>query len=260
MEKLLKGLIVGAEKQFQKWWRARQLLGFLHIPKTAGTSLVHALNAGFSSERVMPAALVYDLRNQTPKSLRKRYDFLYGHVGMDVLKPVATQIVTVVREPTDRIISLYNYWRSVPIESATVFEGGLIDPGVTLAKDLSFRDFIECGHQRILNDIENGQVFQIAASNNDRGRLVLKGCSQEAIFLSCQKNISGMAAVGRVDQIEYFVRDLQRQTGIVLDLAHHNSTENKQIKREDLPVDLLQHIRDLNAIDYRLYEALESGL
>lgn len=252
----MRGLIAQAEHRLRGWWKSRQLLGFLHIPKTAGTSLVQAMVGNFAADRVMPDVLVYDLENQNAKRMRQKYDLLYGHVGMDVLSPVATQIVTVVREPTDRVVSLYNYWRSVPIDSATVFEGGLIDPGVTLAKELSFRDFIECGHQRILNDIENGQAFQIAVSNNDQGRLALQGCSEEEIFVRCQTSIARMVAVGRMDHMDDFTRELQRRTGITLNIAHHNPTRDKQVRREDLPADLLRHIRDLNVVDYQLYEAL----
>jgi len=254
----MRNLIAQAKHALQQRRQSRQLLAFLHIPKTAGTALVQALTENFAPDRVMPGETVYDLENHAPQSLQRDYDFMHGHVGMDVLAPVATQVVTLVREPTERIISLYNYWRAVPIESATVFEGGLIDPGVTLAKELSFRDFVECGHQRILNDIENGQAFQIATSNNDAGRLALRDQSEEEIFTYCQTNLAHMTAVGVVDHLERFEQDLSRRTGIKLNMQRQNVTRERWVAREDLPDDLARYIRRLTEIDYRVYELLKS--
>ncbi|MDF3352138.1 sulfotransferase family 2 domain-containing protein [Sulfitobacter sp. KE34] len=252
----MRDLISRSKRALQLRRQSRQLLAFLHIPKTAGTSLVQALSKNFAEDRVMPGGLVYELDHHDPAYLRQQYDLLYGHVGMDALAPVATQIITLVREPTERIISLYNYWRTIPIESATVFEGGLIDPGVTLAKELSFRDFVECGHQRILNDIENGQAFQIAASNNDAGRRFLQDRSQAEIIALCQTNLSRMAAAGTTEHMGQFTHDLRRATGIKLDIPRRNVTQNRGITRAALPDDLAQRIRALNTLDYRLYEML----
>ena len=251
-------LIAQAKHALQQKRQSRQLLGFLHIPKTAGTSLVQALSENFALDRIMPVEIVYDLHNHDPDRLQKEYDLLHGHVGMDVLAPVATQIVTLVREPTERIISLYNYWRAVPIESATVFENGLIDPGVTLAKELSFRDFVECGHQRILNDIENGQALQIATSNNDEGRLILRGQSEDAIFARCQANLANMTVVGITDHLNRFEQNLRHRTGIKLNMPRQNVTQERRITRDSLPDDLARYIRRLTEIDYRVYEMLKS--
>jgi hypothetical protein len=253
MENIMQNLIIRARRALQQ---KRQLLGFLHIPKTAGTSLVQALTENFTPNRVMPSEYVYDLQNHDVYDLQQKYDLLHGHVGMDVLALTATQIVTLVREPTDRIISLYNYWRAVPIESATVFEGGLIDPGVTLAKELSFRDFVECGHQRILNDIENGQSFQIAGSNGDAGRQSLCDRSEDEIFTLCQSNLASMVASGVTDNLNHFVHELKLHTGIALNIPNHNVTLNQEITREALPDDLLRYIQRINVLDYRVYEAL----
>jgi hypothetical protein len=255
---MMRKLMTSARRVLQQKRQSRQLLGFLHIPKTAGTSLVQALTENFALDRVMPAEIVYDLHSHYPDRLQKEYDLLHGHVGMDVLAPVATQIVTLVREPTERIISLYNYWRAVPIESATVFENGLIDPGVTLAKELSFRDFVECGHQRILNDIENGQAFQIATSNNDEGRLTLRGQSEDEIFAHCQANLANMTVVGVTDHLNRFEQHLRRRTGIKLNMPRQNVTQERRITRDSLPDDLTRYIRRLTEIDYRVYEMLKS--
>jgi len=250
----MRNLIAQAKHALQQRRQSKNLLGFLHIPKTAGTSLVQALAENFAPDRVLRDD---DFDSIVPATMQKDYDFVHGHVGMDVLAPVATQVVTLVREPTDRIISLYNYWRTVPIENATVFEGGLIDPGVTLAKELSFRDFVECGHQRVLNDIENGQAFQIATSNKDAGRLALRGHSEEEIFARCQANLAQMTAVGVVDHLSRFKQDLRRRTGIKLNMQRQNVTRERWVAREDLPDDLARYIRRLTEIDYRVYELLK---
>ena len=108
-----------------------------------------------------------------------------------------------------------------------------------------------------MDDIENGQSFQIAASNNYAGRLALKGQSKDEVYAKCQANLSHMTAVGTIDQLNRFQYDLRRNTGISLDIPRINQTRPRLIKREDLPEELVRYIRRLTEIDYKVYDMVK---
>ena len=86
---------------------------FLHIQKTAGTSLFGMLWEAFQGEGVY-TAVNDQLHLQTPAELSK-YSLFTGHFNHDSLRYIPRQSLlafTFVREPRKRLLSLYYYWRS----------------------------------------------------------------------------------------------------------------------------------------------------
>jgi hypothetical protein len=245
-------------QQFFGHRKTDQLLFFVHIPKTAGTSLVTAMQAHFAPDRICPRDQTEALARLDPADLRRKYDFIPAHTGMDVAERIATDLVTVVREPTDRILSLYNYWRSVPSESAVIYESGKVDPAVSLAKSLSFRDFVLSDHPRILHDINNGQTFQIASSNNAAGRRALTGQSDDQVLQIAQKNLGRMRAVGRTENLEVFRQQMMERLEMKLDIPFHNKTQKRFVDREQLDPKAQARLQELNELDYALYEFVKA--
>lgn len=237
---------------------ADRLLFFVHIPKTAGTSLVTALQAHFLPGRTCPREYTEALSRLDPMELRQKYDFIPAHAGMDVAEPIATDLITVLRDPTDRVLSLYNYWRSVPAESAVVYESGKVDPAVSLAKSLSFQDFVLSDHPRILHDINNGQTFQIARSNNAIGRRALLEKTDAEILQIAKDNLHKMKAVGRTENLHAFSQQMLERLDMKLDIPFHNKTQKSFINRHKLSSDVETRLRELNEIDYALYDFVEA--
>lgn len=251
----------GIVQMMRRLFRTREtdhLLFFVHIPKTAGTSLVTALQAHFLPNRICPREYTEALARMDPTELRQKYDFIPAHAGMDVAQRIATDLITVLREPTDRVLSLYNYWRSVPAESAVVYESGKVDPAVSLAKSLSFQDFVMSDHPRILHDINNGQTFQIARSNNAIGRKALIGESDDEILQIAKNNLHKMKAVGRTENLNSFHQQMLVKLGMELEIPFHNKTQKSFIDRQKLNPDVQRRLEDLNKLDYALYEFVKA--
>ena len=232
----------------------RELLAFVHIPKTAGTSLVAALKKEFPAERVLNCTNVEILKAQSAREIRRDYDFVHGHFGMMDIDGKATRYATVLRDPTHRILSLYNYWRSQPLSSAVVYASGVVDPAVQLAKDLSFNDFVFSDVRRILDDIKNAQAFQLAAGNHPEGRKKLSGMSDDAVFDLAYKNLSRMQAVGTVDNMAAFEKRLNSNLNLNVSIPMHNKTKSKTVSETDLSNGTVERLNALNTIDMRLYE------
>lgn len=237
----------------------RTLLFFLHIPKTAGTAVTDSLRAHFAAERIFPSYAEADLVGRDRAALCRDYDFAHAHAGANVAFAVATHVFTVLREPTARILSLYNYWRSVPLDSATVFAGGLVDPAVTLAKELSFEAFVFSEHHRILNDLRDGQVYQIATSNTDQGRAAARDMSPDAVLELACANVARMGAIGVTEELPEFAARMERAYGIGIDIARRNVTRERYVELDALGAEARARIEALTELDRTLYDRVRSG-
>lgn len=89
-------------------------LVFLHIEKTAGTTAHHVLAAHFPEDQVCPARFGNVISLWEPARLA-RYRFFSFHASSRVISPIPgpKKVVTFLREPVARLLSHYNFWRSI---------------------------------------------------------------------------------------------------------------------------------------------------
>ncbi|WP_460096901.1 sulfotransferase family 2 domain-containing protein [Pseudomonas sp. S3_C01] len=85
-------------------------LYYLHIPKTAGTSLTSFLDAQFDCSRICPAQLLPELFKLDGDSISK-YDFFRGHLWFGLNSYVGRDLnyITMLRDPVQRTISWYSH-------------------------------------------------------------------------------------------------------------------------------------------------------
>ena len=87
-------------------------LVFLHIPKTAGTSLRETMMSSIAEAEVCPERLDR-LQQWDPRELAK-YKFFFGHFSVDSLKciPGRKKTATILRDPRKRLLSWYYFAKS----------------------------------------------------------------------------------------------------------------------------------------------------
>jgi hypothetical protein len=127
---------------------------FLHIPKCAGSSVHSVLSANFRREEIFPRYGHDLVREPFPELARYRY--LAGHfskAGVDRI-PGPKWIVTVLREPKARVLSLYYFWRS--FTDAHIEAHNLRGP--RLAKSMDLLSFLTSEDRFILHNIRNAQT------------------------------------------------------------------------------------------------------
>ena len=83
---------------------------FLHIPKTAGTTLISFLDAQFASADICPAQLLPDLFAMNRRHLGD-YNFYRGHLwyGLDRYLGRPLRYLTMLRDPLRRTLSWYSH-------------------------------------------------------------------------------------------------------------------------------------------------------
>lgn len=86
-------------------------LVLMHIPKTGGTSLHFHFSQHFLPEEICPERFSR-LDNIDPNQLKK-YKYFSGHYNFQQIRfiPGPKCIVTLLRDPVDRILSNYYFWK-----------------------------------------------------------------------------------------------------------------------------------------------------
>ncbi|MDH4366084.1 MAG: hypothetical protein OEY70_18550, partial [Acidimicrobiia bacterium] len=139
---------------------------FIHVPKTAGTSMAALLARHYDDRMVSRSRLVFDLGADPDEA---RYRLWHGHYGVGDIAPFlppGTRFVTSLRDPVHRVVSLYHYWRNVDL--AFYHHTRETDPnydGVMLAVGCQGLDeFLATDDPSILREISDAQTRYLVGS------------------------------------------------------------------------------------------------
>jgi len=125
---------------------------FLHIPKTAGTSLLLALQNLFGDARVLRLNGADPLLQETIDDIVARrlgeLSCLAGHVPVHFFAPHLDRFrpFTLLRHPLTRVLSLYRFLRRAP-------EAAL--EAVGLSRDFGFEEFIGSRNHEVFAQVNN---------------------------------------------------------------------------------------------------------
>src|SRR4051812_43944986 len=126
----------------------------LHIPKTAGTSLIAELRRLLGPERVSPTFLASYFTEDDQRRYEP-FDIICGHISqadVDRFFP-DRKILTVLREPIERCLSWYHMARTVVPDKPV--------PAVQSAKRLDIDDFFMQDVEILYRNIFNRQIRQL---------------------------------------------------------------------------------------------------
>jgi hypothetical protein len=147
-------------------------LFFFHNPKAAGTAVGRVLGSLFPAEARCP--LIENTEREHQQHAGKYADYISyayygGHYGYDIFSTVADghRPVTNFRDPASRLISLYNFYRQVPLPQNEAELDNLYP--VAFAQRSSFRQFVETEDPRVEIHTRNHHVRQLSSSAWDPG-------------------------------------------------------------------------------------------
>jgi hypothetical protein len=233
-------------------------LYYLHIPKTAGTSLTSFLDVQFDRSRVCPAQLLPELFNLSGEAISK-YDFFRGHLWFGLNSYVGKDLnyITMLRDPVQRTISWYSHvkrdvnayrhdlvvkenWSLIDFVADTETQWDMVNAQtIFLAADLDFEELSKdpVGYGRAV-------IESYAARRNDRELLDLAKSRLERFMF-----------FGITERMNHSLHLLSH----VLDVYPQFSREKLNVSEnrpgdDEISSDAIRAIRKITPLDQELYD------
>jgi hypothetical protein len=229
---------------------------FLHIPKAAGSTLNTIIDRQYGKESIFSIygfersereAKSIEQFKALPEMRRSKVKLLRGHIGFGLHEylPQPSTYITLLRDPIDRVISLYRYILRRP-------EHPLYNPIKT--NNLSLEEFVSSGIAPIAY---NGQTKIIAG--------VKKASTEYGDFSStllevAKKNIQEhFAVVGLTEKFDESLILLQKILGWKLVYYRKKNVAEKQQTNKAIP-SATTLIQKYNELDMELYDFAQKHL
>ena len=231
-------------------------LFFIHIPKTAGSTFNAFLDQQYALTDIAPPEAFEKgdeyIRQGDPEgriNYLKKFSLYRGHYGYTACQlfiPEYTTL-TVLRDPFQRVVSQYNYWKT---KSEEALENSIGEEKslAALARQLSLQDFLKTEHPLIKRLFYNGQARPLAS---DFG-CELEGQALQDLALAHLETID---YVGVTEAFELFLRVLCERFGwhYPYQLQPLNTTRHS-LHVDDLDEATLATIAAQNEADISLYK------
>ncbi|WP_166316275.1 sulfotransferase family protein [Acetobacter estunensis] len=251
----------------QQHWTGRKVR-FLHLEKTAGSSLTTWLAAKFHPRQIDP-----DPHRNIPPHIQPAHDgegarqaahaaaLVWGHYDLPALRQIdeGTEVhpftFTILRDPNERILSLYYYWRANTVDRA---------PEVQFAHEHGLADFLAHPTVRVRNFIDNLYVRRLTGLYATEKSDPLRDDPERAVALACAA-LDSLDFVGFADDLDASLQSLAHRLGTdaperaprvnVLEHSIRNPvTPFRAVKYEALSADILGLLDDFTCYDRRVCE------
>jgi len=222
----------------------------LHIPKTAGTAFRSAFEKSFGGKlRMCPHFTERKVANIDPS----QFDFFSGHFGYKYAAGLGGQIITVVRNPVDRFVSLYYFWRRLN-------EKGIEKSQRTyLAKKYSLSEFAKIRDEpQLLAALYNTMTWQLAhgSSLSHRRELRTAGKTEADIVQLALANLATFSLVGVQEKLGLFEEAMVKKFSVALKIKKVNVAASRPAA-EEIGAATTRAIRDWSEMDFQVYEHVD---
>ena len=224
-----------------------QRVVFIHIQKTAGTSIVAALKNQAGTR--LPSHGDFE---SSPHLFREEDRFILGHFGFNKTLgiPAPKFCFTFLRDPIDRIISHYYSLRNEARNEHPYFQ---------MARAMDLETFLACEEPVVRHHIDNVQTWTFVADCWGAERARRKHLSRAELLEIAKANLATLDFIGFQESYRHDSELLFLMLGFDAPVGNVaiNKTANRP-RREDLPASTLRLLAPLVELDNEIYQhALE---
>ncbi len=231
---------------------------FLHIHKTAGTSLKQQLLQSVPVHAVCPYPFEWQVR-QLDRATLNRFAFFFGHITPSALPFPSSELtrITMLREPKRRLLSAFAFWKQIAPRNQQIEFFRAIAP-------LSLLQFLRHESPIIRRATWNVQARLLAGGSfgpSDDLRTNVFGPDIEPGALGdlAQEKLDGFALVGAVERYSEslcLARQLLGLGGSLLPEVHNRSGATDQHYAQIMAnSDIAEALHELTDIDCRVHAA-----
>jgi hypothetical protein len=218
---------------------------FLHVPKSGGSSVISSLRSTLGAARLFHANESRYQHGPLDVLLAlhpDRYQVVAGHFSFAQITDTLLDrafFFTFLREPVDRVLSHYYYYRS--LETPAPY-----GDRVAQAQELDLEPFVE-GLPARLSPWSNWQTFVFSGATHSEQ-------PAEELLPAALRNLERMHFVGIHDEVDEGFRRLCeiRHWPAPPPLSRENVTP-RRLGREQVPPGVRQRLAELNACDRQLF-------
>lgn len=239
--------------------REDDVLFFLHIPKTAGLSLISLLDAQFTEEEILelhsapsPNAFNRYTNNQIAKIKLVRGHYLFGPYDQRIYERIVQNplIITILRDPVERTISAYRHLLRHPWELPELEEKGM-----------SLNDFVR--HPGFYPRVVNRQTRMVVGAfpGVPRSYDDTQAMSDESLLQIAKEHVEQFAFVGVTERFVDSVHLIHKIFGWpeIKDVPLVNVSPTPS-GRDTVPPEAIQAIEERTYLDAELHRFAASRL
>jgi len=231
---------------------------FLHIQKTAGSSIIKLVRPFFGKKNIISHG---DYVGRKPEDL-KDIPFVSGHFGYDFAKDLMTSrySFTFLRDPAERILSFYYFWRRLagsPIGRLKLYwsknKSKIYQDAVLFDLD----QFLQAGFEDplIKTRIWNNQVWQLAHGYSHLDNRGINGFDPNELLNLAIAHLDEFSHVGFTETFEEDQIIVLGALGIPLPEENVIANSNKERpSAKEISPKALELLNELTHLDRILYD------
>lgn len=228
---------------------------FLHIAKTAGTSIVHFFRHRLPAHPICSHGdfLHFPAGRVQFQDKLLEYPFVSGHFGYRHIAPLLDESYsfTFLRDPVDRVLSFYDFCQHADMQHRF--------PVARAACNLGLDGFVASTLPEVCEILDNQQTWQLASMYWREDRQILARLPPDELLAMAGEHLQQFSHIGLTKSFNTDFGHILKDLGIARRVPEKKQfASRKPVGREQLSPGALKTLLERLELDYRLLDIAQA--